>query len=74
MTQRESINLGIYSCNWTMTNLKLKKLLLLTMQINDANQVTMKVSMRKLVNLNLFANVSIYIYILHSMYILLVYQ
>lgn len=49
-----------------MTNLKLKKILLLTMQINDANQVTMKVSMRKLVNLNLFANVGIHI--------LLVYQ
>ncbi|XP_015368716.1 PREDICTED: uncharacterized protein LOC107165134 [Diuraphis noxia] len=55
--KREFVNLGIYSCDWTMRNLKLKKLLLLTMKINDANQRTMKVSMRKIVNLNLFVNV-----------------
>jgi len=40
-------------------DLKFKKLLLLTMQINDANQITMKVSTKKVVNLQLFASVRI---------------
>lgn len=56
--QRESVNLGIYSCNWTKMDLKFKKILLLTMRINDANQITTKASMIKIVNLQPFANVS----------------
>jgi len=49
-----------------VTNLKLKKLLLFTMEINDANQITMKVSMKKLVNLNLFANVGIHLLLMYQ--------
>ncbi|XP_015368728.1 PREDICTED: uncharacterized protein LOC107165144 isoform X1 [Diuraphis noxia] len=41
----------------TNMDLKLKKLLLFTMQINDANHVRMKVSTKKIVNLQLFASV-----------------
>lgn len=38
-------------------DLKLKKLLLLTMQINNANQLTIKASPNKIINIQLFANV-----------------
>ncbi|XP_022176583.1 uncharacterized protein LOC111037989 [Myzus persicae] len=55
--KRESVNLGISSCNWLKMDLKFKRLLLLTMRINDANQITMKASTKKIVNLQLFANV-----------------
>lgn len=55
--KRESINLGIYSCNWMYLNSKLKKILLLTMQINNANQLMIRASPNKIVNLQLFANV-----------------
>jgi len=40
-------------------DLKFKKLLLLTMQMNDANQIIMKASMKKIINLQLFASVGI---------------
>ncbi|XP_003243840.3 uncharacterized protein LOC100573389 [Acyrthosiphon pisum] len=55
--KRKSVNLGIYSCNWTKMDLKFKKLLLLTMQINDANYITIKASTKTIVNLPIFANV-----------------
>lgn len=48
----------MYFCNWTNVDLKFKKLVLLNMQINDANQIAMKVSTKKIVNLQLFASVS----------------
>lgn len=40
-------------------NLKFKKLLLLTMQMNKANEIMMKASMKKIINLQLFASVGI---------------
>jgi len=43
-----------------MMDLKFKKLVLLTMRVNDANQIKMKASIKKIVNLELFANVFIY--------------
>jgi len=58
--QRELVNLSLYSCNWMKMNLKFKKLLLLAMQMNDANQMMLKASPKKIINLQLFANVSIY--------------
>ncbi|KAL5243499.1 hypothetical protein ACI65C_010909 [Semiaphis heraclei] len=56
-SMRESVNLGIYFCNWTKKDLKFKKLLLLTMRINNANQIIMKASTKKIINLQLFGNV-----------------
>jgi len=41
-------------------NLKFKKLLLLSMQMNDANQMLIKASPKKIINLQLFASVHIY--------------
>ncbi|XP_025207395.1 uncharacterized protein LOC112603161 [Melanaphis sacchari] len=55
--KKESVNLGIYSCNWTKMDLTFKKILLLTMRINDANQIKMKASEKKIVNLQLFSYV-----------------
>lgn len=41
--------------------LKEKKLLLLAMQMNSANQLQIKASPKKLINLQLFASVSTYL-------------
>jgi len=45
-------------------NLIFKKLLLLTMQMNNANQITMKATTNKIVNLQLFSNVNIKFFVL----------
>jgi len=49
----------MYSSNWTMMDLKFKKLLLLAMRMNDANQIVIKASPKKIINLQLFVNVLI---------------
>jgi len=41
-------------------DVKFKKLLLLAMRMNDANQIVLKVSPKKIINLQLFANVPIH--------------
>lgn len=55
--QRDSINFAIYSSDWTNMDLKAKKLILLTMKMNDANRLQMKASPRKIINLQIFASV-----------------
>ncbi|XP_026807283.1 odorant receptor 22a-like [Rhopalosiphum maidis] len=55
--KRESVNFAIYSCDWTKMDLKFKKLLLLTMRMNDANNLMIKISPKKVVNLQMFTNV-----------------
>jgi len=40
-------------------DLKFKKLLLLAMQMNDANKLTLKITPKRIVNLHFFINVSI---------------
>lgn len=42
-----------------MADLKYKKLLLLAMQMNDANKLTLKITQKKVINLHLFINVFI---------------
>ncbi|KAF0712197.1 odorant receptor 46a-like [Aphis craccivora] len=54
--KRQLVNFGIYTCNWTKMDLKFKKLLLLTMQMNNANRMVIKASPKKVINLQLFAN------------------
>lgn len=49
----------MYTSNWTEMNLKTKKLLLLSMQMENANKSMIKISSKKIVNLQLFANVII---------------
>eukprot|EP00102_Acyrthosiphon_pisum_P024879 XP_016662089.1 PREDICTED: uncharacterized protein LOC107884465 [Acyrthosiphon pisum] len=53
----QSVNTGIYSCDWTKMDIQFKKLLLLTMQMNNANNLVIKASPKKIVNLQLFANI-----------------
>ncbi|XP_060849780.1 odorant receptor 46a-like [Rhopalosiphum padi] len=55
--QRELVNFSIYSCNWTKMNLKFKNLLLFTLRMNDANQMVIKASPKKIIDLQLFANI-----------------
>lgn len=51
------MNLAIYSCNWSEADLKFRKLLLLTMYMNNANQTVIRITPKKIVNLQLFADV-----------------
>ncbi|XP_029342216.1 uncharacterized protein LOC107882832 [Acyrthosiphon pisum] len=55
--QRESMNFALYSSNWTDMSIKFKKLLLLTMRMNDAENLKMKISMKRIVNMEMFADV-----------------
>uniref|UniRef100_A0A2S2PEN4 Uncharacterized protein n=1 Tax=Schizaphis graminum TaxID=13262 RepID=A0A2S2PEN4_SCHGA len=55
--QRELVNFSIYSCNWTKMDLKFKKLLLFAMRMNNANQILIRASPKKIINLQLFANI-----------------
>lgn len=49
----------MYSCNWVDMNLKFKKLLQLVMSINNADKFIINITPKKIVNLQLFANVNI---------------
>eukprot|EP00102_Acyrthosiphon_pisum_P020077 XP_016657287.1 PREDICTED: uncharacterized protein LOC107882832 [Acyrthosiphon pisum] len=57
MLKRESMNFALYSSNWTDMSIKFKKLLLLTMRMNDAENLKMKISMKRIVNMEMFADV-----------------
>ncbi|XP_026814447.1 uncharacterized protein LOC113554692 [Rhopalosiphum maidis] len=58
----ESVHFGMYSCNWTSMNLRSKKMLLLSMQLNSANELMIKITPRKIVNLQFFSSVIITCY------------
>jgi len=55
--QRELVNFSIYSANWTQMDLKFKKLLLLAMRMNDANNLVIRATPKKIINLQIFASV-----------------
>ncbi|XP_022175106.1 uncharacterized protein LOC111037054 [Myzus persicae] len=55
--KKESVNFGIYSCDWTKMDIKFKKLLLLTMKLNNADKLKIKATPNKIVNLQLFSSV-----------------
>lgn len=49
----------MYSCNWTEADLRLKKLLLSSMRMNNATKgLMLRASPTKIIDLQLFANVS----------------
>ncbi|XP_060879091.1 odorant receptor 46a-like [Metopolophium dirhodum] len=52
--QKDSIIFALYSSNWTEMDLKCKKLILLTMKMNNANQKKLKFTRTKIVNLEMF--------------------
>jgi hypothetical protein len=47
----------MYSCDWTSMDLKLKKLLLLSMRMNDADKLMIKATPTKIINLEFFVKV-----------------
>lgn len=53
----EAVNIGMYSSNWVNMSVKEKKLLLLAMRMNNAIHIQIRASPKKLINLQLFANV-----------------
>lgn len=56
--QKESVRFGIYSCNWTVMDLKFKKLLLLTLMLHDCINLKIKVTPSKIINLRFFSTVN----------------
>ncbi|XP_060834790.1 uncharacterized protein LOC132917852 [Rhopalosiphum padi] len=55
--QKESMNFALYSSNWTDMNIKFKKLLLFTMRVNNAENLKMKISINRIVNMEMFSDV-----------------
>lgn len=51
------MNFSLYSCNWTPMELEFKKLLLLTMKMNESNKLNIKLTAKILINMELFATV-----------------
>ncbi|CAH1710664.1 unnamed protein product [Aphis gossypii] len=60
--KKASVSYGMYSCNWTSMDLKFKKLLLLSMQMNDADKLMIKATPTRIINLELFVKVMITTY------------
>ncbi|CAH1716755.1 unnamed protein product [Aphis gossypii] len=58
----ESVHFGMYSCNWTAMNLRSKKMLLLSMQLNNANKLMIKITPKKIINLQFYNSVIITCY------------
>ncbi|XP_050521929.1 uncharacterized protein LOC126894744 isoform X3 [Daktulosphaira vitifoliae] len=54
--QKNAMCFAIYSCNWTDKNIQFKKLLLLSMKTCTANNLVMRITPTKYVNLALFAS------------------
>ncbi|CAI6373156.1 unnamed protein product [Macrosiphum euphorbiae] len=52
--QKDSVIFALYSSNWTEMDMKCKKLILLTMRLNNANQKKLKFTRTKIVNLEMF--------------------
>ncbi|CAI6346948.1 unnamed protein product [Macrosiphum euphorbiae] len=52
--QKDSIIFALYSSNWTEMDMKCKKLILLTMKMNNANYKKLKFTRTKIVNLEMF--------------------
>lgn len=53
------MNFDLYSSDWTQTNIRFKKLILFAMRMNDSEKTTLKFSLRRVVNMEMFAGVCI---------------
>lgn len=53
------MNFELYSSDWTRMDIKFKKLILLTMLVNESEKTTIRVSMKRVVNMEMFASVRI---------------
>eukprot|EP00102_Acyrthosiphon_pisum_P026807 XP_016664017.1 PREDICTED: uncharacterized protein LOC107885094 [Acyrthosiphon pisum] len=54
LIMKDSIKFALYSSNWTEMDMKCKQLILLTMQLNNANQKKLRFSRTKIVNMEMF--------------------
>ncbi|XP_050527938.1 odorant receptor 46a-like [Daktulosphaira vitifoliae] len=52
--RKDSLVFGVYNSNWTEMNLESKKLVLLTMKMNNAHQSKMKITRYKTIDLTMF--------------------
>jgi len=57
--QKEAVNFGLYSSTWTAMDIKVQKLLLMSMKMNDANRLRLKATPSIAVDRPFFANVRI---------------
>ncbi|XP_050526864.1 uncharacterized protein LOC126897369 [Daktulosphaira vitifoliae] len=55
--KKEEFNLNLFKCNWTNMNLNFKKWMLLTQKQNNANQINLKLSPKKIISVQLFLSV-----------------
>ncbi|CAI6361037.1 unnamed protein product [Macrosiphum euphorbiae] len=55
--RKEDVNFGLYGCDWTLLDIEIKKLILLAMRINSSNNLKMKVTSTKLIDLPMFASI-----------------
>ncbi|XP_022183683.1 uncharacterized protein LOC111043137 isoform X2 [Myzus persicae] len=52
--EKDSIIFGLYSCNWTEMDMKCKKLILLTMRMNNAHQPKLQYTRTRIINMEIF--------------------
>ncbi|XP_050435002.1 odorant receptor 67a-like [Adelges cooleyi] len=52
--KRDGVNFGLYSCDWTAMDKRFKKLIILAMAMNNANQLKIKATPNRVINLELF--------------------
>ncbi|XP_022167528.1 uncharacterized protein LOC111031756 [Myzus persicae] len=55
--KKEDVNFGLYCCDWTSLDIEIKKLILLAMRVNSSNNLTMKVTYTKFIDLPMFATI-----------------
>ncbi|CAI6364119.1 unnamed protein product [Macrosiphum euphorbiae] len=67
--KKDSIIFALYSSNWTNMDLKSKKMILFNLTINNANQLKMKFTNTKIVNLEMFSHTMRFCYSIFSMLI-----
>lgn len=53
------MNFALYSSDWTEASINYKKIILLTMRMNSAEKMKLKISLKRIVNLEMFASVCI---------------
>ncbi|KAL4098209.1 hypothetical protein QTP88_022856 [Uroleucon formosanum] len=59
--QKDLIIFALYSSNWTEMDMKCKKLILLTMKMNNANHKKLKFTRTRIVNLEMFYKIMVYL-------------
>lgn len=57
--QKDAIIFALYSSNWMDMNMESRKLIVCAMNLNNANQLKLKFTDTKIVNLEMFSSVRI---------------